>query len=343
MPGLQTSENKGVQGIIDALRVITVLGKVVVLLLAIGFLFSGVRDLEQHEMGMVMRFGDHSGDVRREPGLMFAWPYPIDEIIRVPAKRPQVMESSAFWYSLTDEEERTGEAHELPTTLKPGIDGYLITADRGLFHATCTLRYRITDPVRFMFDHQDAVVLLRSCLDRAMISAAVGMTAEQVLAKPKAYSDATAALLRQYLESMQLGIELDPLDMTLVWPRQLEKEIAAVADAGNEQQQLITDAKVYERRQFNEATTAASKLKFEANTWARAQISRADADAETFEKIREHYLKSPEAVRQLILADNLRDVVDNAEQVYLVNENNSRELRIDLTGRKTKKQDEGKE
>lgn len=49
---------------------------------------SGIRVVNNHEVAVVLRFGRLVGDTReeqvKEPGLLLAFPYVIDEVIKVP-------------------------------------------------------------------------------------------------------------------------------------------------------------------------------------------------------------------------------------------------------------------
>ena len=62
--------------------------KWVVLAIVVVILVSGIRTVKQGEVAVVLRFGKLTGDTREEqvhePGLLFAFPYIIDEVITVP-------------------------------------------------------------------------------------------------------------------------------------------------------------------------------------------------------------------------------------------------------------------
>ena len=66
--------------------IVTVLAAVIVILLAI--FFSGVRRVESGNVALVLRFGKLVGDTPEEqvhqPGLLFSFPYMIDEVVMVP-------------------------------------------------------------------------------------------------------------------------------------------------------------------------------------------------------------------------------------------------------------------
>ena len=122
------------QSLADALRLSFRVLKLVMFLLIIAFLLSGIFMVDQKEVVVVSRFGRPVGDPRK-PGLNFAWPYPIDALIKVPTSL-QTQRVDAFWLKLS-EKDRTRNLSEVQARgrgLEPGVDGALITGDRALMH-----------------------------------------------------------------------------------------------------------------------------------------------------------------------------------------------------------------
>ena len=56
--------------------------RVIMVLLAVAFLGSGITTVESGHQALKLRFGEFKESL--EPGLHFAWPYPIDEIVQIP-------------------------------------------------------------------------------------------------------------------------------------------------------------------------------------------------------------------------------------------------------------------
>ncbi len=327
------SHSTGLQGVLDALRVITIIGKGVVVLLVIGFCFSGVRSLDDSEMGIVLRFGAMHGEVRQESGPIIALPYPIDEIVTIPAKRLRTIKSDTHWYALTEEEERTGEDETATGTLSPGVDGSLLTADQNLVHAACSLNYRVTDPKKFIFDYGDSEALLRVHLDDLIVKTAAVRTAADAVGDPTGFG---LQIIRS-LNGLGLGIEIDSIDMNVEWPRLVKPDITKVADATNDKGRRIADAGSYGRRRKNEAKSEASKIEFEALAWAQEHVGRTVADARTFERLYPKYLANPDVVRRTLYEDRMRRIVADAAEIFLIRDSDKRELRIDLQRRRKPK------
>ena len=82
---------------------------------------SGIRVVNNHEVAVVLRFGRLVGDTReeqvKEPGLLLAFPYVIDEVIKVPVGKVHEV-------SIT-----THAASADPTYAEIEDTGYVITGD----------------------------------------------------------------------------------------------------------------------------------------------------------------------------------------------------------------------
>lgn len=108
---------------------------------------SGIRVVNNHEVAVVLRFGRLVGDTReeqvKEPGLLLAFPYVIDEVIKVPVGKVHEV-------SIT-----THAASADPTYAEIEDTGYVITGDENIIHIDATLKYQISDPVEYALYNSD--------------------------------------------------------------------------------------------------------------------------------------------------------------------------------------------
>jgi len=100
-------EDAGSRALNDALRSSLRILKVLMALVAFVVIFSGVFTVEPNEVAIVLRFGKPVGtgaDQLLKPGLHWAFPYPVDEIVRVPAGQSHTVTSTIGWYAVTPEQ-----------------------------------------------------------------------------------------------------------------------------------------------------------------------------------------------------------------------------------------------
>ena len=139
--------------------------KIIMGVLVVLFITSGIFRVEEDENALVLQFGrirefrSRDGETYRVlgPGLHWAWPEPISEIIRIPVKRVQTLAIESFWYFQTAEEKlrTTRTDYYGGPTLDPKKDGYCLTrndsslgsgeSDYSIVHTKCYLTYRIQD------------------------------------------------------------------------------------------------------------------------------------------------------------------------------------------------------
>jgi len=112
----------------DALRISFAILKVIMVVLVVGFLASGFRTVETGEQCVVLRFGQ----IQRTEGPGWAWvfPYPIDELIRIPVDKRINLPVNAFWYKETREDimgPGTIPRNYRAESLDPLQEGYCLT------------------------------------------------------------------------------------------------------------------------------------------------------------------------------------------------------------------------
>ena len=109
----------------------------VVVLAAI--LLSGVTIVRPDEEAVVLRFGRLVGETPADqvhrPGILIAWPYLIDNVIRVPVKRVQELEIRDYAGTAAISDVQLGESADRGgTTLDPTKVGYVVTGNQNIVH-----------------------------------------------------------------------------------------------------------------------------------------------------------------------------------------------------------------
>ena len=97
--------------------------RIVGIVFAVIFLFSGVRIIQPGEVGVLLRLGKlpFGPSAVYQPGLMIAFPYPIDEVIRVPVQQNKEMVIDGFW--------QPEGADDNATSFHPFKQAYTLSAD----------------------------------------------------------------------------------------------------------------------------------------------------------------------------------------------------------------------
>lgn len=329
----QRKEAGGIRAFKDALRTTAVLLKVSMFLLLLAFLFSNVKNLEQYEKAVVLRFGVQKGPVITEPGAIFAWPYPIDQIIKIPAGRTQSLSSDSFMY----QKQRTAKINEF---LKPGVDGYLMTADGNIIHCESTLKYQVEDIEKYIFSVQKNSMKknLRLLLDNAVLKAVAKLSLNKALDNKELIAD-SKLILQKSLSRLELGVRVELLDLKISVPRQVEASRIDVKNAQQDASREQSKSENYVRQSADKAESAAGRVRDKADVWATSLLSRSKADLKTFEKLIARYRKNPQQVKEMLLRDVMVEAIPFLDEVFMFDNNNQRELRLVVPRKAAKKAD----
>lgn len=311
--------------------------KVLMGVVTLALLFSGVFTVEPNEVAVVLRFGKPAGVgpmAVLKPGLHWAFPYPVDEIVRIPAGQSHTVSSSVGWYATTPELEVQGVMPDPRGVLIPGVDGYLLSGDGNIFHARATLKYRISDPVRYSFAFHDTPRFLQSMLNNALVRAAAAVMADSAIYRDKlAFRDLVLLELESELQVHDPGIRLDPFDVQVVAPADVRNAFESVLVAEQERSRRINDSLGYSNEVVLKASGMAEALVQEGRSASNQVLLTVSSEAGYFNEQLPHYRRSPELFRRRLLAETMEKVVSKAQDAFILPSSgaeNPDQLRIQL-------------
>lgn len=248
------------QSLADALRLSFRVLKLIMVALVAFFLLSGIVMVDQKQVVVVSRFGKLVGEPR-QPGLNFAWPYPIDELIPVDTS-PRTLIVRTFWLNINQNEQTKSLSELSPrgNALEPGVDGVLVTGDRLLMHMLLNVQYQVSNTVRpwknrdssgeqlsdamlFVENVSDPEQLLRTVIQQATVAEAGRTTADMIRTDRVQVANAVRETAQTILDELKCGIVLvKVVAENSYWPLQARDEYLAVDQAMNTRQQAINAA-----------------------------------------------------------------------------------------------------
>jgi regulator of protease activity HflC (stomatin/prohibitin superfamily) len=186
--------------------------------LTLGWLASGTRLVQPGDQAVVRRFG--AIDRVAPPGLLLAWPAPLETVELVPGPGRQLkLESNALDLLAR------GGANPLPMALDPDprIDGgYALSGDAGAVHLRGTLVYTVDDPRAYATQGAALEPALRRAFQSALIAVSAARSLDHILVASPTLDDA------QRTEAEAAGRERLRLDLL----RHLNDRLAALRAAG---------------------------------------------------------------------------------------------------------------
>jgi len=274
----------------DALRASFTLLKIIIVVLLALFLLSGLQTVGPYEKALVLTFGKISGEGEGrvlESGLRWVWPYPIQEIVRIPVEKKINLALDSMWYYERPEDrlpQGSKDRRNFGPTLNPLIDGYCLTrgerqdtgqeqSDYNIVHTKWQLTYQITDPESFFKNayvdfadieagqnyadviEDNITSMLQAMLADAVVSTLVNYTIDDVLFQQiGSITDHVKRSLQDKLNQIQSGITVVSIQLdNQAPPRQVADAFWASVQAANIKETTIKDAQSYYDKSLNEA------------------------------------------------------------------------------------------
>ena len=312
--------------------------KILMVGLIVLFFASGFFTVAPQERAVKLRFGQPVGEGNAAllgPGAHWAWPYPIDEVKHVPFSEVQSADSSVGWYATTPEQEIAHAENPPGETLDPARDSYVLTGDANIIHVRAKLRYRISDPLRFIFGFTNAPGVVTNLLDNALYFAAAQFQVDDALTRNQtAFRERIERRIDQVAFQQQLGITVEQVTFTsVIPPRQLADKFRAALEASVRSERTMNEAQSYANEALSRAQgEAASRLGI-AESDRAASTNQVAAEAKRFSDVLPQYRKNPDLFVRLWQSEVMQRVFTNAmEKKYISAPANGRAqtLRVDL-------------
>lgn len=302
----------------DILETVTKYFLILVVVVLIGVFLSGLRVVEEGNVAVVLRFGKLVGENREEqvhkPGLMFAFPYIIDEVIMVPTGT--VMEQKIL-------------THYTDPSVKTAEGGYVITGDQNVAIVAASVKYTVSDPVAYALYVENVSETIDAVLSNALLCGAAEMRVDSLLTDGKdAYAKSVQARAEEKLQMMGIGVTLASVELTTVkMPEEVRNIYEAVNSASVQRQTILERARSYETSTLLDASAQAATIVAEAEMWRNSELATANSALAEFWGVLEEYERnaaSQQVVETRVFAEKCRIILQKLNRVYLVNDDNGK-------------------
>lgn len=315
-------DDAGTEALSAALKSSFAIVKVIMVILVVVFLFSGVFKVEPQERAVVFRFGKPKGLPEQQllgPGLHWSWPAPIDEVQKIPIGEIQTVRSTIGWYATTAVGEASGEEPPARPSMIPFVDGYTLTADGNIIHVRATIRYRITDPITYIFSFVNSSNMVLNALNNSILRASAQYTVDQALRLDVAgFKERIVSILNQSIASQKLGINLELADVIVVPPLFVKPAFNDVLASEQERDKRISEARGYTNSLISLAQGEASIIVSKGQSDRVRLLQSLAADASAFTNYLAVYERNPELYRQILLTESWQRVLTNAQEKFFL-------------------------
>lgn len=282
------------------------------ILLLVGLsVWSSYYTVPSDSVAVVQRFGKHLKEV--PPGLHFKLPLGIDKATIVPVKR-QLKQEFGFT--------TPGAKDPYQGSRSGGRETQMVTGDLNAALVEWVVQYRISDPVRFLFEVREPAETLRYVSESVMREVVGDRTVDEVITIGRQEIEIDALVKMQELSSKYvMGISIDQVQLKNINPpKPVQESFNEVNQAQQSKEKLINEA----RQEYNKVIPLAEGEKDqrirEADGYRLKRINEAEGDASRFNALFAEYHKAPEVTRRRIYIETMQSVMPSIQSKVLVDE-----------------------
>jgi membrane protease subunit HflK len=288
-------------------------GVIVIVVLAVVVLgaYTSYYTVPSDSVVVVQRFGKYLKEV--PPGLHFKLPLGIDKATIVPVKRQLKQE---FGFSTP------GATDPYQTPRDGRRETEMVTGDLNAALVEWVVQYRISDPVKFLFEVREPSETLRYVSESVMREVVGDRTVDEVITIGRQEIETEALAKMQVLSTKySMGISIDQVQLKNINPpAPVQESFNEVNQAQQEKEKLINEA----RRDYNKVIPLAEGEKDqrirEADGYRLKKINEAEGDVARFNALLAEYNKAPEVTRRRIYVETLQKVMPGIRSMIIVDE-----------------------
>jgi membrane protease subunit HflK len=302
-----------IKGKMPAPKSIKGIASLVIIAVLVGLGLSSYYTVQPEETGVVTRFGRYVRST--EPGLHFKIPLGVEQVEIVKTRRILTEEfgfrtANTSAYSARYDER--GFANE----------SLMLSGDLNVIDVKWIVQYQIRDPERWLFKVRDGQSIIRD-FSEAVMRNIVG----------NSYSDAVLTIqrmdiailaqkeLQKLLDSYKSGVQLVAIKLQDVTPPgPVQPAFNEVNESLQQKESMINEAQEQYNREIPRTEGEARAMITEAEGYALAVVNRAEGEAERFLKVYESYLAAKDVTQKRFFLEALARTLNNAEQVYVVDD-----------------------
>jgi membrane protease subunit HflK len=264
-------------------------------------------------VAVVQRFGRYLKEI--PPGLHFKLPMGIDVATIVPVKR-QLKQEFGFTTPGARDPYQSASARDGKQETQ------MVTGDLNAALVEWVVQYRISDPVKFLFEVREPSETLRYVSESVMREVVGDRTVDEVITIGRQEIESEALTKMQALSTKYaMGISIDQVQLKNINPPEpVQESFNEVNQAQQEKEKLINEA----RRDYNKVIPLAEGEKDqrirEADGYRLKRINEAEGDVARFRALLAEYIKAPEVTRRRIYIETLQDVLPAIRSKIIVDE-----------------------
>lgn len=310
----------------------------------LGWLVSNIRQVPADSRAVIIRFGIVARV--QGPGLLLAWPKPIEQVVLIPGSARQMQLSiDRFLDGTSDADRYVSILGYVPSDRARLNSGFLLTGDSSVVHLVAQIYYQVTDPEAYMIarDH------VAPALQRLFIASTVGMVAGRdldsiLVARPEIASRNDEAARRERLRAdlvnavnqrlqalaalgASLGVTVSRVDLVPSIPGGAKDAFDSVLVVTQQAEQDIANARTNAEQSMQEANQTKDRITTDAVARAQEAVSNATVATASIAALGQNDAGMSRAMQMSRLYyDRIGPIVKKAGHVEIVAKNGTMRL-----------------
>ena len=283
------------------------------------WLASGLYRVDQGEVGVPLIFGKYYGPPRG-PGLNYNPPAPFGRVFT-----PQVARARRLDIGFRSARERGSILTDDSTNaVDIAEESLILTKDQNIVDIDFTVFWKITDPIKYLFNIRDQQATIKIASESAMREV-IGQTSfdDAVTVGRAEIETNTLALLQRILDSYDSGVLIEKIDLQKSSPPpQVIDSFNDVQRARQDLDRLRNQAEAYANSIVPEARGEAEQMLRQAEAYSERLTLEAEGEAARFTEVLRAYRSAPSVTRRRMYLETLSSVFERSNMVII--DNNAR-------------------
>jgi len=294
---------------------------------------SGCYILSPDESGVIERFGRKLLPYR-EPGLHYKFPWPVDDLTRIKARRVRVVEIGFRTVAGTSANEPAAyewnAQHSSGRFQKAPEESAMLTGDQNMVELYATVHYVPEHPDDFLFRQLDGDGTVRATAESVMQAVVTSSSLDDVLTEGRRQLEQRARdELQHRLDEYGAGVQILEVKLEDVHPAlEVVDAFRAVSDAFEEKNRLINEAEGYRNEQVALAKGNAQAGLENAQAYSLGRKTRAEGDASRFLSAEAAFSTAPEATQSRLYLETMEVVLPGKKKLIIDAKGGRRQLML---------------
>ncbi len=272
-------------------------GILIVVVVAVLWLFKAVYTVQPDEVGVEMLFGKPKQELS-QPGLHFML-WPLETVETVPTVESQMTIG--------------GSASNSDNS------GLMLSGDQNIVDVQFAVLYQVDDPSNYLFDVQDPVAMLQQVSESAMREVVGRRPVQDVFRDDRAgIAEEVRQITQDTMNEYDAGLRVNAISIEdAAPPSQVADAFDEVQRAEQDEDRFVEEANRYRNQQLGAARGEAAQIREDAAGYKNRVVQEAEGEAQRFTSIQQEYDKAPEITRKRMFLETMEGVLRDSNKVIV--------------------------